>query len=129
MLKYPVKWLKSGGEGVKLENLWNKKKPQINSVVWQHKRFDNNNSNKAQANPITPTLKWWKIRQPSSPRTFPKPARTEANMPISLPGWRKPPDRPIAAAAMTSEELFRIVVTRRGSDGHHKADQKACVCC
>ena len=40
---------KSGGGGVKMENLWNKK-PQINSVGWQHMRVrvDNSKTNKAQ---------------------------------------------------------------------------------
>ena len=37
-----------GGGGIKFENLWNKK-PQINSVGWQHTRVDNNKTNKAQA--------------------------------------------------------------------------------
>ena len=39
--------LGGGGDGVKLENLWNKK-AQINTVDWQDTRVDNNKTNKAQ---------------------------------------------------------------------------------
>ena len=42
----PYTW---GGGGKKKEIYEAKKKAQINSVGWQHKRVDNNKTNKAQA--------------------------------------------------------------------------------